>query len=185
LRLLATAAVIVVAGCTTATGDNAKSPRSKSTSASSTTVAPTTTTTPSIAYQVKRGDTLTSIAKFFGVSSATIAAANQLANGDRLTEGQVLQIPPTPPPQVTVTPPDAVAGTVFTFTVASAKAGEVVTFEIVTPSGGIFTGQPHTASQDGTVTTTYHSSGDAPGTYKVVATGDRGTSVETTYRLLG
>jgi LysM repeat protein len=183
---MAAAGVIVLAACDSTVSDNARSTGSKNASASNTTAPTTTTTTPpSTSYQVKRGDTLTSIAKFFGVSSATIIAANQLANGDRLTEGQVLQIPPTPPPQVTVTPPDEVAGAVLTFTVASAKAGEIITFEIVSPSGGIFKGSPHTASQDGTVTTTYHSTGDAPGTYKVVATGDRGTSVETTYRLLG
>jgi LysM repeat protein len=184
--LLATGGVIVLAACDSAPGNTERSTRSKN-AATSSTVAPTTTTTPppAISYQIKRGDTLTSIAKLFGVSSATILAANQLPNGDRLTEGQVLQIPPHPPAQLTVTPPDVVSGTPLTLAVTSAKAGEIITFEIVAPDGSIFTGSPHTASQEGSVSTTYHTSGDDSGTYNVVATGDRGTSVQASYRLLG
>lgn len=136
-------------------------------------------------YTVKRGDTLAAIARNFGISSAAIIAANQLANPDRLTEGQVLQIPPVPPPTLTITPTDAVSGERFTFAVSSARAGEKIVFEIRTPSGGTFTGSPHTATQDGSVIASYISSGDGPGTYTVVATGDRGTSVQATYRLLG
>jgi hypothetical protein len=128
---------------------------------------------------------LTAIAKLFGVSKAAITAANQLGSEDRLTEGQVLQIPPTPPPQVTVTPPDGIAGHVFTFMLSGAKVGETVTFEIVAPDGAIFTGSPHTAGENGVVTASYRSGGDAPGKYTVVATGDRGTSLQATYRLLG
>lgn len=183
LRLLAAVGVIALAACTSASSENGRS--TPSTSAPATTVAPTTTTTPTTAYPVKRGDTLTKIAKVFGVSTAAILAANQLANGDRLTEGQVLQIPPQPPAQLTVAPPDGIAGTPLMFSVVSAKAGEAVTFEIVRPDGSVFMGSPHTASQDGAVTTKYNTSGDAPGTYKVVATGDRGTSLQASYRLLG
>jgi LysM repeat protein len=183
LRVLAAGGVIVVAAC----GSTANEGRSKpsGTTAPATTAAPTTTTAPTIPYQVKRGDTLTSIARFFGVSSAAIVAANQLGNVDRLTEGQVLQIPPTPPAQVTVTPSEGIAGNQFTFTVTSAKSGETVTFEIRGPGDSVFRGSPHTASEDGTVTTSYDSSGDSKGTYTVVASGDRGTSVEGRYRLLG
>jgi LysM repeat protein len=175
--------VIVLAACSSSSGDTPRVNRSRTT-APSTTVAPPTST-PTVPYQVKRGDTLGSIARFFGISSAAIVAANQLANPDRLTEGQVLQIPPAPPPQLTVTPAVAVAGERFTFGVSSAKAGERIVFEIHTPSGGKFTGSPHTATQDGSVLASYISSGDGPGTYTVVATGDRGTSVQATYRLLG
>lgn len=182
LRTLAAAGVIVLAACaSTSSGGRSKPAR---TTSPATTAAPTTTTPP-VAYQVKRGDTLTSIARFFGVSSAAIVAANQLGDVDRLTEGQVLQIPPTPPAQVTVTPPEGIAGNQFTFTVTSAKTGESVTFEIRGPGGSVFRGSPHTAAEDGAVTTAYDSSGDAKGTYTVVATGDRGTSVQGSYRLLG
>jgi LysM repeat protein len=183
LRVLAGGGVIVFAACGLTESDESRTSPSRTT-APPTTVAPPTTAPP-VTYQVKRGDTLTSIARFFGVSSAAIVAANQLGDVDRLTEGQVLQIPPTPPPQVTVTPPEGIAGNELTFTVTSAKSGETVTFEIRGPGGFVFRGSPHTAPEDGSVTTTYDSSGDSKGTYTVVATGDRGTSVEGRYRLLG
>jgi hypothetical protein len=128
---------------------------------------------------------LTAIAKFFGVSSAAIDAANHLGGGDRLTEGQVIQIPPSPPAGLNVNPPDGIGGMVFTFTVTGAKVGEAVTFQVVAPGGGTFTGSPHTAAQDGSVTASYRTDGDAAGKYDVVATGDRGTSLRGSYRLLG
>jgi LysM repeat protein len=186
LCLLAAGALVVLASCDPGHEDASRSARPRTATASDT-GAPTTTTTttPPITYQVKRGDTLTAIARVVGVSTAALLAANQLPNGDRLTEGQVLVVPPQPPAQLTVTPPDALSGTALTLTVTSAKAGERVTFEIVAPDGSIFTGSPHTASQDGTVTTTYNTSGDDSGTYKVVATGDRGTSLQASFRLLG
>jgi len=184
LRGLAAGCVIVLAACGVAPGETQKATRSR-TPATTTTTAPTTTTTPPpTTYQVRRGDTLTSIARFFGVSSAAIAAANQLGGGDRLTEGQVLQVPPSPPAGLTVTPPDGIAGMVFTFTVRGAKVGEAVTFQVVAPGGGTFTGSPHTAAQDGSVTGSYRTDGDAAGKYDVVATGDRGTSLRGAYRLL-
>jgi LysM repeat protein len=135
-------------------------------------------------YQVKRGDTLTSIAKFFGVSAAVLTAANHLGNGDRLTEGQVLTIPPVPPPQLAVDPPLAPSGQRFAFNVTGAKAGEAITFEIDKPAGTKFSGQPHTASPDGVVSATYWSEGDDTGIYTVVATGDRGTSVRGTFMVV-
>jgi hypothetical protein len=86
---------------------------------------------------------------------------------------------------VNVNPPDGIAGMVFTFTVTGAKVGETITFEVVAPGGGIFTGSPHTAGQDGTVTASYRTDGDEAGKYEVVATGDRGTSLRSSFRLLG
>jgi LysM repeat protein len=174
----------VLAACASSRGETQKATRSR-TPATTTTAAPTTTTAPPITYQVKRGDNLTVIARFFGVSSAAIAAANQLPGVDRLTEGQVLQIPPAPPAGLNVTPPDGIAGNVFTFTVTGAKVGEAITFQVVAPGGGTFTGSPHPSAQDGSVTTSYRTDGDAAGKYDVVATGDRGTSLRGTYRLLG
>jgi LysM repeat protein len=182
LRVVVIGGAVFLAACGSAARQTAKS----RTVPTQTTVAPTTAPAPPpVTYAIKRGDTLTSIARFFGVSPAAVAAANQLTNTDRLTEGQVLTIPPTPPPQVAVAPPDGISGQQFTFTLSGAKAGENVTFQIVSPSGRVFGGQPHTASQDGVVSAGYRSAGDDPGTYRVVASGDRGTSLETTYRLLG
>jgi LysM repeat protein len=180
--VLAVGGILVLAAC--GASDAARSSRSENRPASTTT-APTTTTTPQTTYQVKRGDTLSAIARQFGVSNAAIAVANQLGSEDRITEGQTLIIPPAPPAGLAVTPPDGIAGHTFTFTLTGAKNGETVVFEIVAPGGRVFTGSPHTASRDGLVTTTYMSSGDSPGTYEVVATGDRGTSLRGSYRLLG
>jgi len=187
-RVVAAVGVAVLAGCgaaSTETGRSAQAENAVANAPATTAAAPTTTTTPSISYQVKRGDTLTAIARFFGVSSSAIDAANQLGGGDRLTEGQVLQIPPSPPAGLSVTPPDGIAGMVFTFTVTGAKVGEAVTFQVVAPGGGTFSGSPHTAAQDGSVSASYRTDGDAAGKYDVVATGDRGTSLRSSYRLLG
>jgi spore germination protein YaaH len=126
---------------------------------------------------------LTSIAAFFGVSNAAIVEANQLANQDQLTEGQILTIPPAPPSQLTVTPDEGRAGQTFTLTLTGAEAGESVTFTIHGPRGRPFTGPAHSASPEGAVTAEYDSSGDALGTHTVVATGDRGTSETARYRL--
>jgi LysM repeat protein len=187
-RVVAAGGLVVLTGCGAANSESGRSAQTENAAANppaSTTTAPTTTTTPSTSYQVKRGDTLTAIARFFGVSNAAIDAANHLGGGDRLTEGQVLQIPPSPPAGLNVTPPDGIGGMVFTFTVTGAKVGEAVTFQVVAPGGGTFTGSPHTAAQDGTVTASYRTDGDAAGKYDVVATGDRGTSLRSSYRLLG
>lgn len=180
--MLALGGIVALAAC--GASDAARSNRSANRATSTTTTAPTTTT-PQTTYQVKRGDTLSAIARQFGVSNQAIAVANQLGSEDRITEGQTLIIPPAPPAGLAVTPPDGIAGDTFTFTLTGAKNGETVVFEIVAPNGGIFTGSPHTASRDGLVTATYVSGGDSPGTYEVVASGDRGTSLRGNYRLLG
>src|SRR5262249_61520592 len=108
-------------------GAGAKPPPAGSTP-TATPVAPRTGAPAPMPYQVRRGDTLTSVARFFGMSSQTLAAANQLDTEARLTEGQVLQIPPAPPAGVTVSPRDGISGNTFTFTVTGAKVGEAVTF---------------------------------------------------------
>jgi LysM repeat protein len=184
LRVVAASGLIVLGACGSfTTGDRGKSAPA-ATKPAATTVAPSTVPAPT-PYQVKRGDTLTSVARFFGMSSQTLAAANQLDSEAHLTAGQVLQIPPAPPAGVTVSPPDGISGSTFTFTVTGAKVGETITFQIMAPTGKVFSGSPHTASKDGVVTASYISTGDDPGTYAVVATGDRGTSLRTEYRLLG
>jgi LysM repeat protein len=178
---VAASALIVLVACGQTRADRAKP---AGTTPTATTVAPSSAPA-STPYQVKRGDTLTSVARFFGMSTQTLAAANQFDSEARLTEGQVLQIPPPPPAAVTVSPPDGISGNTFTFTVTGAKVGETVTFQIQGPGGKIYNGSPHKASNDGVVTASYISTGDDPGTYAVVAAGDRGTSLRAEYRLLG
>lgn len=182
LGVLAVSGAVVSAACSSDSGDVAGS----TTVPSRTTVAPTTTTTlPPVVYEVQSGDTLSSIAERFGLSPAAIAMANQLSNADQLTAGQVLTIPPIPPAEVTVTPNVAPSGQALTFVLTGARAGETVTFEINAPNGDKFPGQPHTASQDGVAMATYNSSGDDPGVYTVVATGDGGTSAQAPYLVQG
>jgi LysM repeat protein len=180
--VLVTSAVTLLAACG---NDSDPDSRRKTESSQTSTARTTTTTRPPTSYQVEQGDTLTSIAAFFGVSTAAIAEANQLTNQDQLTEGQVLVIPPPPPPKLTVTPNVGHAGETFTLTATGAMAGEAVAFTIHAPRGRPFVGSPHTASPDGAVTADYDSSGDGPGTYIVDATGDRGFSVRARYRLRG
>ena len=174
---------VLAAGVLGACGGDSRSAERSKPPLSSTTTAPTTTTAAAVSYQVKRGDSLTAIAAFFGLSTTALAQANQLDVEALLIEGQVLTIPPLAPPQLTITPEDGPAGETFMFSLTGAKAGEIITFTIDGPGPDTFTGSPHTASPEGTVTTRYESSGDEPGTYTVVATGDRGTSLQTSYRL--
>ena len=46
-----------------------------------------------VTYRVKRGDTLSGIAKHFGVSVNQLAKANGIRNSNRINAGQVLCIP--------------------------------------------------------------------------------------------
>ena len=144
---------------------------------------PTTTTLGPINYQVRRGDTLTLIAKRFGVSIETIVAANQIANQDNLSEGQVLRIPPPPPVSLAVTPASTTPGHSVKIALGGARHSENVTIRIDSPTGS-FTGPSHTAAADGTVTTTYTPPSDAtPGTYAVVVSGDQGTAAQATFQV--
>jgi LysM repeat protein len=180
--------VVVVGGAVVgaACGSDSGGSTGSTTVPSSTTEPPTTTTTPPQAtYEVQPGDTLLAIADFFGVSPAAIVAANQLASADQVAAGQVLTIPPIPPAELTITPNVAPSGEVLTFELTGAKAGEGVIFEITTANDDEPIGQAGTASPDGVATTRYDSSGDDPGVYTVVATGDRGTTAEAPYLVQG
>jgi LysM repeat protein len=151
---------------------------------------------------VKAGDTLGSIAKQFGVSVAAISSANHITDPDKIAQGQVLVIPPPPVPPsttappattattaagaagLTVAPPDAPVGAVFTLNLTGAKPSEAITFEIDSPDGRKFTGAPHTASAQGTVTATYLTTEqNLPGAYNVIATGGQGTSARASFRV--
>jgi LysM repeat protein len=176
LRVLAVSGAVVIAACGGDSGDSAEP-----TTAPRTTEPPTTTTAPPQAtYEVQPGDTLLAIAQLFGVSPAAIVAANQLASADQVAAGQVLTIPPIPPPELTVTP-NVAPGQRLTFALSGARVGETVIFEITNAAGDEFTGQAGTASSDGVATVTYNSEEDEPGVYTVVATGDRGTTAEAPY----
>jgi LysM repeat protein len=148
------------------------------------TQAPTTTTLGPIDYQVRRGDTLTAIARRFGVSIDTIVSANHLSNRDSVAEGQILRIPPAPPVTLAVAPTSTTPGRSVRLVLGGAKRSESVTFKINSPTG-TFTGPPHTAQDDGTVTTSYTPPLDAtPGTYAVVVSGDQGTTAQATFEVV-
>ncbi len=133
---------------------------------------------------VQKGNTLTSLARFFGLSIDALASANHLSTTATLTVGETLLIPPRQPVQLGVSPGDGSAGTQFTFTLTGAQPNETIIFQIDAPGGDKFTGPPHTAAQDGSVSAMYQSSvSDAAGTYTIIAGGNAGTSAQATLRI--
>jgi LysM repeat protein len=162
---------------------------SRTTGASTTTAAhataapaPATTRAPT-RYVVMQGDTVTSIARRFGVTTDAVVAANQLADPDRLSLGQALLIPPPPPVVLVVVPASVEAGTSVELRLTGAKPGESVTFTVTSPAGP-FSGPAHPATKDGAVSASYTPSLDAPtGTFTVSAHGDQGTTGQTTFHV--
>jgi len=149
--------------------------------APTTTTAPPPTTRPQINYQVQRGETLTVLARRFGVSIDAIVAANHLANKDQVAEGQLLVVPPSALVILAITPATATTGRSVQVKLSGCQPSESVTFVIDSPTAS-FTGPAHSAPADGTVTTTYSVAVDAPlGTYTVTAKGDRGTTAQATF----
>jgi LysM repeat protein len=144
-------------------------------------ISPTTTSAPlrkATTYVVVEGDTLSSIAKRFEVTTGAIVLANGLADPDRLSVGQVLSIPPQVAVRLVIKPATAPPGGNVRLTLSGATPGEKVTFEIATPTGS-FVGPAHVASAEGIVTTTYTTgAADPPGSYLVVALGDQGTTAQ-------
>ena len=175
------AAALTLAACGGSSTPAAKSTTRRKPVATSST---TTTTRAPLNYQVKRGDTMTSLAHFFGVSIDALASANHLSTTASLNVGDTLVIPPRQPVQLLVSPGNGSAGTQFMLSLTGAQPNETVTFQIVAPGGGKYTGPPHTAAEDGSVSTTYQSGvSDPVGTYTVVANGNQGTSVQATFRV--
>jgi LysM repeat protein len=149
-----------------------------------TTVPVTATTLPPNTYRVKRGDTLTTIARHFRVAISAIVSVNHVANPDRLTEGQTLQIPPTSPLELVITPARGNAGQAFQLKLTGAVGYETIRFEIDLATRK-YTGGPHTASADGAVTATYQTALGAPtGRYDVTATGNLGSKVHANFLLV-
>jgi spore germination protein YaaH len=164
----------------------------------------TTTTAPFSTYVVKAGDSLGLIAQRLNVALSAILALNHLPDPNKLTAGQVLTVPPTtttttvsttttlPPTTspratnasgtLTVSPARGRAGTTFTLKLTGAQATETISFEIDSPNGKKFTGPPHAAGPDGSVSASYFTQQvDPVGTYTVHATGNQGTSTTTTF----
>jgi len=174
----------LVAGC----GASKKSPARRSDAATSatasTTIPPTTTTVaPITTYRVRRGDSLTTIARQFRVPISAIVRANHLTNPDRLAEGQRLRIPPAPPVELVVRPSVGQRGQAFQLRLTGAQPSESITFEIRSPKGK-FTGPTHRASTDGAVASIYQTAfADPTGTFDVTATGNQGTSTRTIFVL--
>jgi LysM repeat protein len=149
------------------------------------TTAPVPTTAAAQQYQVQPGDTLTSIARRFGITIASIVTANALENPDSLTLGQTLEIPPPPPVELVVSPTSVLPGITVQFEFRGAKPGESVTFTLAGPMG-TFTGPAHTASEDGTVTASYTPAYYAtPGDVTVSVTGSQGTTASGGFRIEG
>jgi LysM repeat protein len=182
VMVVALAALVMADGGSEARRSGARSRSARSKAAPTTGAASTTTGSP-IAYQVKRGDTLTAIATRFGVSTAAIVAANQIADQDHLAEGQSLLIPSRPPVRLVIAPSKTTVGGSVRLKLTGAKPSEIVIFEVDSPSGK-FTGSPHTASDDGTVTAKYEPAlADPAGTYSVIAKGNQATTAQASFRV--
>ena len=171
-------AVALLAGCSSHRGST-----TSDTAGTSTSVATTTTTTLPQLYRVRAGDTLTAIAQRLRVSAAAIIERNHVSDPNTLRAGQTLVIPPRPPLTLVVMPNRGHVGDGFELRLTGAAPGETIVYAIQSPKG-VFTGQPHTASDAGAVTATYQTSfGDRPGVYKVTAMGDRGTVMRAEFRV--
>ena len=181
VAILVVAFVVVVVSA--GGGDDkggARSPRTKSTRP----IATTTTTRGPTKYTVKAGDTLSAVAKQFGVATRAIVDANQIPDPNHLTAGQVLEIPPVTPVRLVVRPNKVEVGGSVEIKLEGAQPAEIITFEIHRPSG-TFTGPAHSAAEDGTVTTTYRLGfADPPGDYLVIAKGDQITTAHAVFRVI-
>lgn len=90
--MLTLASVGVFAACGSSNGKGAGTLPPIATTTTTTTMPPTTTTIPS-SYVIQRGESLSGIAKMFGLSTAELAAYNGIANPDDIQAGQTLRIP--------------------------------------------------------------------------------------------
>jgi LysM repeat protein len=142
----------------------------------------TTTVPPPATYHVARGDTLTEIAKQFKTSVGAIVAANRLVDPDHLVEGQALVMPPPSAVHIDAALVNDTAGEALGLKLVGAQESELVTFVITLPDGNTYTGSPHAAAGDGTVSTTY-TDALGSGTYRVTASGTAGTNAETAFHV--
>jgi spore germination protein YaaH len=134
-----------------------------------------------VKYLVRRGDSLTSIARRFRVPVSAIVTANHLANADHLVAGDTLRIPLGQTFSLVVSPTTGPAGERFAFALTHATPSENIIFTIRSPKA-TYAGPPHQASSDGTVSATYQTAPNDPvGTYTVTARGDQGTDASATF----
>ncbi len=166
-------------------GSVATEARAPSGSASAESTSTTTTTTRApINYTVARGNTLTALARVFGVRTSAILDANEGLDPDNLVEGQVLVIPPPDPIALVVSPRKPRVGGSIEIELTGAKEYENVRFQIDRPTGP-FIGPAHSTNEDGDVSTSYQLGiADPEGVYTVTAAGDQGTSVQTTFEVV-
>jgi LysM repeat protein len=142
----------------------------------------TTTSAPPTTYLVQPGDTLTDIATRFHTSIGAITTVNHIADPDHLAQGQALVMPPPSAARIELEAVEVGTVTKVGLTLVGAQPSELVTFVVTLPDGATYTGSPHAASGDGTVTTTYAAE-LGTGTYVVSATGTAGTDVQTAFHL--
>jgi hypothetical protein len=77
-------------------------------------------------------------------------------------------------------------GAAFSLAATGFKPGENIRFEISSAQGKPFTGPPHKAGVDGTVTAMYQATQtNVPGLYTVKATGDQGTVAQGQFTITG
>ena len=94
----------LLAACTSSSSSASDTLPPIATTTSTTTLPPTTTTIP-LVYVVKKGESLFSIAKQFGIRSGDLAAYNGITNPDKIQAGQKLKLPqPGEVVPTTVTP---------------------------------------------------------------------------------
>jgi hypothetical protein len=115
-----------------------------------------------------------------------VAVCGCLLIGCQLDQKNITSPPPSagadPKATLAIKPSEASAGDAFTFALSGARPGETVLFEVLHPDGTKFIGPPHTVGADGSVTATYSTAyRDQAGPYKVLAAGNRGTVVHTSF----
>ncbi len=152
----------------------------RATATTSTTLLPpstTPTTAPPASYEVRDGESLSGIARRFGVSVTRLAALNAITDPNRITPHQILRIPRI---RLTVDPVTVTAGRSVAIRLTGAGPGEMITFTVNT-----HTGAPHTASTEGTVDATYRTATTDPlGPYTVTAAGGQGTHAQATFTVV-
>ncbi|HVM66559.1 MAG TPA: LysM peptidoglycan-binding domain-containing protein [Acidimicrobiales bacterium] len=185
MRPLGAVAVVCIASVTACGALTAPSSKLATVASSAQSVLTTTSTTaPATTYVVVRGDTLTAIARRFGVTVGAIVAANHIASQDALSVGQVIHVPPVVPLGLTVSPGEGSAGTSFTLRLVGVAATDTVTFSVTQPGHHPYTGPQHSPAPDGTVSATYETyPTDPAGGYVVLARTSSGKGAFATFRV--